>query len=288
VFKKYNRRRNIVKRKIITTVVAMMLFNIMVGSGTVSAAALVETDDSFRGQPVGLEYTFIAPVDLGSNTYSGSIGDVDQNRDRTDHLRFNLPAGSTITAGFYQTTGGPKGISFWSDYDGQPNRVVYQGGTYSFNATELAAINGYGFLDVQPFDFEGGVPGNKNTYTIGLTVRYLTVPVTIDIKPGSDPNSFNNDGNGVISVAILTTDSFDAATVDPFSVSLDGAGVHVKGKSGNAGALEDVDNDGDLDLVVQIMDVDGIYQAGDTLATLTGVTFDGHDIVGEDTIRIVP
>lgn len=112
--------------------------------------------------------------------------------------------------------------------------------------------------------------------------------VLIDIKPGSDPNSFNNDGHGVIPVAILTTDSFDAATVDPFSVSLDGASVRVKGKSGNAGSLEDVDNDGDLDLVIQIEDMDGTYQAGDTVATLTGVTFDGCPIIGQDTICIVP
>jgi len=116
----------------------------------------------------------------------------------------------------------------------------------------------------------------------------LPVEVLIDIKPGSDPNSFNNDGHGVLPVAILTTDSFDAATVDPFSVSLNGAAVRVKGKSGNAGSLEDVDNDGDLDLVIQIEDVDGTYQAGDTLATLTGVTVDGFDIVGQDTICIVP
>ena len=74
----------------------------------------------------------------------------------------------------------------------------------------------------------------------------------IDIKPGSYPNCFNNDGHGVIPVAILTTDNFDAATIDPFSLALDGAGARVKGKSGSAGSLEDLDNDSDLDLVVQI------------------------------------
>jgi hypothetical protein len=112
--------------------------------------------------------------------------------------------------------------------------------------------------------------------------------VQIDIKPGSDPNCFNNNGHGVIPVAILTTDTFDAASVDPFSVVLDGASARVKGKSGNAGALEDIDNDGDLDLVIQIEDVDGTYQAGDAIASLTGITFEGIQIQGEDTICIVP
>lgn len=113
-------------------------------------------------------------------------------------------------------------------------------------------------------------------------------PVEIDIKPGSDPNCFNNNGHGVIPVAILTTDTFDAATVDPFSVSLDGAVARVKGKSGNAGSLEDVDNDGDLDLVVQIEDMDGTYQEGDTIATLTAETIDGFQVQGTDAICIVP
>jgi YVTN family beta-propeller protein len=114
------------------------------------------------------------------------------------------------------------------------------------------------------------------------------IPVAIDIKPGSDPNCFNSDGHGVIPVAILTTDTFDAATVDPFSVSLDGAGIRMKGKSGNAGSLEDIDNDGDLDLMVQIVDIDGTYLEGETIATLTGEILDGSHVKGTDTICIVP
>jgi hypothetical protein len=42
-----------------------------------------------------------------------------------------------------------------------------------------------------------------------------TIQVSIDIKPGSDPNSINcKNENGIIPVAILTTNEFDAVTVD--------------------------------------------------------------------------
>jgi hypothetical protein len=39
--------------------------------------------------------------------------------------------------------------------------------------------------------------------------------VSIDIKPGSAPNSINPRSRGVIPVAILTTDTFDALDIDP-------------------------------------------------------------------------
>lgn len=110
-------------------------------------------------------------------------------------------------------------------------------------------------------------------------------PVGIDIKPGSDPNCFNSNDHGVIPVAILGSAGFDASTVDPFSVELDGQEVRVKGKSGNAGSLQDVNNDGFVDLVVQILD-DAAYTPGDTIGTITGLTFGGVPIEGTDSICI--
>jgi hypothetical protein len=115
------------------------------------------------------------------------------------------------------------------------------------------------------------------------------IPVDIDIKPGSDPNCFNSDGHGVIPVAILGSADFDASTVDPSTVSLDGAEVRVKGKSGNAGSLEDVNGDGFQDLVVQILD-DETY-SGDGTANLSGnlyADFGGTPIQGSDSICIRP
>jgi hypothetical protein len=111
--------------------------------------------------------------------------------------------------------------------------------------------------------------------------------VEIDIKPGSDPNCFNSDAKGVIPVAILGSAVFETTAIDPFSVSLDGADVRVKGKSGNAGSLEDVNGDGFQDMVVQIID-EGGYDSGNTSATLTGQLQDGTPIEGSDSICIVP
>jgi hypothetical protein len=67
--------------------------------------------------------------------------------------------------------------------------------------------------------------------------------VEIDVKPGSDPNSINLASTGLIAVAIFTTDDFDASQVDAGTVVFAGASmVH--------SALEDMDGDGDLDMVL--------------------------------------
>jgi hypothetical protein len=114
-------------------------------------------------------------------------------------------------------------------------------------------------------------------------------PVEIDIKPGSEPNCFNNDGHGVIPVAILGSAEFDVTTIDAGSVMLQGLAVKAVGKSNKLLAhYEDVDSDGYDDLVVQIEDDDLVFEEGDTTATVTGNLNNGMPIQGSDTICIVP
>ena len=73
----------------------------------------------------------------------------------------------------------------------------------------------------------------------------LEVNVDIDIKPGSDPNSINLGSNGNVPVAILSSADFDATTVDPYTVTLAGAEVSLKGKAQTPMAsVEDVNGDG--------------------------------------------
>lgn len=114
--------------------------------------------------------------------------------------------------------------------------------------------------------------------------------VDIDIKPGSYPNCINLGSKGVIPVAILSSGTFDATQVDPETVKLGGAGVAVRGKGNKSLAHhEDVNGDGLLDLVMQVETENldpGLFQDG--FATLTGQTFGGQLIEGQDEICIVP
>jgi hypothetical protein len=165
--------------------------------------------------------------------------------------------------------------------------------------------------------------------------------VVIDIRPGSDHNPVNcGESHGVLPVAILTTDTFDALTVDHTTVRFGPAGAaeaHAscgrgdddddddgddcddRGGRGDGGAdkgrgrdgrdgrddrdrgrddhgrgrdhegcdnvkrhEEDVDGDGDVDLVFHFRLEDTGIVCGDTEAWLTGLTFDGVEISGSD------
>lgn len=106
----------------------------------------------------------------------------------------------------------------------------------------------------------------------------------IDIKPGSDPNSINPRSRGVIPVAILTTDTFDATAMDPTTILFGATGTEA---SPMQSALEDVDGDGDTDMILHFKTEDTGILCGATSASLTGETSGGQRIQGSDSINTV-
>ncbi len=116
----------------------------------------------------------------------------------------------------------------------------------------------------------------------------LVISVSIDIKPGSFPNSINLGSGGTVPVAILSTGTFDATTVDPVTVTLASAPVKLKGKGTPMTSVEDVNGDGLGDLVVHVDTSALELTETDTEAVLEGKTIDGTMIRGTDSVRVVP
>jgi len=113
-------------------------------------------------------------------------------------------------------------------------------------------------------------------------VLRVTAPlgVDIDIKPGDSDDNLCNSGKGIIPVALLTSDTFDATTVDHSTVTLgDAYETHVNKKTGELQRhVEDVDGDGDLDLVFHFRYDETGLPCDPQVVPFNGWTFDGQPI----------
>ena len=114
---------------------------------------------------------------------------------------------------------------------------------------------------------------------------------TIDIKPGSYPNSINPSSNGLIPVAILGSDTFDVTAVDWTTLEFgsdSSSPVHdLNDPAVIAEHTVDVDDDGDSDLVLHFRTSEAGIACGDIEATLTGKTRAGDFISASDAVNTV-
>ena len=110
------------------------------------------------------------------------------------------------------------------------------------------------------------------------------LPVQIDIKPGVFPNTVNPNGPGVIKVGIVTSTTFNATAVDKKTVRFGLTGTEA---APTKASLEDIDGDGDMDMIFTFNIKDTLLTCGSISAALTGKTRSGQSIEGSDSIRTV-
>jgi len=110
------------------------------------------------------------------------------------------------------------------------------------------------------------------------------VSANIVVKPGDSQPVLNVGSQGVIPVAILSTPTFDATKVVPGTVRFGRTGTEA---SALHWSLQDVNNDGTLDMVLQFETQSTGIQSGDSQAVLMGRTIDGVPFRGFAVIQAI-
>ena len=227
------------------------------------------------GQVIGTNSTFSGLIGSSFFTSARVNGVFYDSVDVTGSLNFfsdpiavpNLSQGSMVTVPFTFTgelTGNAR----------QPDVV---------NPVFVATLGGHGRARFR-FELLGFDVVNQHFKLEEIEYLFEPLLIAIDIKPGTVPNTINPNSKGRIAVGILTTPSFDATTVDPATIRF--------GATGNEAAavqftLQDVDGDGDMDMLVHFVTPDTDIICGSKYASLTGATFSGVQVKGFDSLQTV-
>ena len=190
----------------------------------------------------------------------------------------------TIGEGCFIVSSGTAGITIYgTEFEVSNGTIEFDG---YWNPNGIGTLTGY-YGDTSPINL---------MFYSDKPIHLQPPPpeeIQIDIKPGSDLNNINLKSRGVVPVAVLTTDDFDAGTIEPDTVTFAGA-APVRWK------LEDVDDDGDVDMLFHFRTHDlkldesitkaaGAAESTETTLRLrlTGNRTDGEVIQGTDEVRIV-
>lgn len=163
-------------------------------------------------------------------------------------------------------------------------------GQWTFTTPTLA-IGNYAF-SAAATDAAGNQGSPSGAVRVVIENAYQPTPVPLTISAGQ----VNLNGSGALSITLLTTAAFDATTLDLATVEL-------AGSKATGAALQDVNGDGRLDLVLQFRREDFVDEYAAALAldradgrldnthqlveiALTGKTKDGQDILGIATVDL--
>ncbi|UCD09617.1 MAG: lamin tail domain-containing protein [Dehalococcoidales bacterium] len=165
----------------------------------------------------------------------------------------------------------------WGDGITEAGTVSEVNGSGNITGSHKYITPGSYSISVSVVDDDGGEA------IISFSVEVRKLIVGIDVKPGSEKNPINLISKGRIPVAILTTDTFDATTVN-LSTIVFGPGqakpVHY--------AFGDVDYDGDIDMILHFNTQELGLTEGTDVIVLSGQTLAGEYFEGSDSIVILP
>lgn len=107
--------------------------------------------------------------------------------------------------------------------------------------------------------------------------------VTIDVKPGDNPTSLEPKREGMVPIAVLSSKEFDATHIDTATVRAGATGT----EGGMVRAMmEDVDHDGDTDLMMLFRVPDLQLTCGAKSITVKGKTDQGRDFEGSEPVTM--
>ncbi len=196
--------------------------------------------------------------------------------------------------------------------DDDPNNACGSGGG-GFHSTVVVPVVAGNCYKIRLGGFSGGSAGSG---TLNIFKKAPSGP-SLDIKPGSCPNSYNRGSHGVLPVALVGTDTFDVTQVDLSSILLvrkDGEGGSVAPNEGPPGPFSEfedtatpfageeqcdcheLEGDGLLDLmmhfktdeVVPALGLNDFDPGALVPLTLIGTLLDGTPFSASDCVRLVP
>jgi len=222
-------------------------------------SALTDTNGETFNIDYGVNYLLVWDMET-VNLYPGaevSSGMLAMSGCKINFYGGQMMGGSYITA--FSSTPNPEITVHGTNFavavgEGDPCPCEPSATSFTLVLSQYNVLTGfYGNGDLINLKFRGNIPINLVTLDSGMV---------IDIKPGNDQNNINLKSKGVVQVAVLTTDEFDAATLDPATAEFAGA-LPERWK------LEDVDDDGDDDMMFHFRTQDLNLDQDSTEAMLT-------------------
>tara|TARA_R110002073_G_scaffold80260_3_gene193396 strand:+ start:11444 stop:14500 length:3057 start_codon:yes stop_codon:yes gene_type:complete len=249
-------------------------------------------DPNFTGEA---RFSYIAQDTFGRQSRTSvlievnAVNDAPSVSDQSFTVDENAEAGTAI------------GTVTASDVEGDDLSFTITSG----NESGAFAIDGSGNItvaDSSPLDFEttpeftlqvAVSDGNLTStaiVTVSLNDLVEVVAASIDIQPGDDNNAVSLK-RGIVEVAIFTTDGLDATQIDIDSLRFGATGIedslrrHKKHLTPQI-RYEDINGDGQLDLIASFDVTQTGLTADHTEATLNGSTLGGESFAASQTITI--